>query len=190
MPGNGTPESAVVGASRTVAGSPPAGSSASPTLSRTTGRRLVVVLALGLGLLVQGAYSFLVVPEPYPAIRMPSFGGAPDAQGLFPTTIVDITITYRDGTELNPGVEDLMGQFRHSAQRRSLDFVFLPENNEAGPRPVDDPEVRSWLADRATVLGGGREPESVRFCWRAGDVDVHTGGYVNMPACELTRIAL
>lgn len=153
-------------------------------------RRLLVAAALALALLVQGAYSFVVVPEPYPAVRMPSFAGAPTPRGLFGTTTLDVTVLYADGSRLTPDVAEFLAPVRPSAARDSADHVFAPGGNRRSPRPVDDPAVRAFVAERAAALGGGRTPVAVDFCWRAGSVDARTGRYADMPPCDVMRVAL
>lgn len=149
-----------------------------PKLGR---RRLAGVVLFGSLLLGQGVYSFAVEPEPYPAVRMPSFGAAPTRDGLFPSRMVSITVTYVDGSVANPRVSELMNGVRFSAARPTLDFAFAPG------KTIDQPS-RSWLQDRARDIGPGSDPESVEICWQNAAVDVRNAHIVNAKPCETTVV--
>lgn len=149
-----------------------------PKLAR---RRLTALLAFGGLLLAQGVYSFAVEPEPYPTVRMPSFGAAPTRTGLFPTRIVNIKVSYADGSTSNPRVSELMDGVRFSAARPSLNYAFKPGKQI-------DTETRSWLERRAQALGGGPKPSSVEICWQDAAVNVSDASVVNAKPCDTTVV--
>ncbi|ELT45959.1 hypothetical protein [Arthrobacter nitrophenolicus] len=153
----------------------------SPKLSR---RALITIAFIG-ALVVQAGVSFASEDEPYPGIRMPSFGSAPNQAGLFPTVAVSATITYADGTTLEPHVTELMNDFRFSSARYSFDYMFKP-----GSTVTPDSEVLAWLSNEARELGGGKKPERIDLCWRKTDLDIRTATYSNAAACESRVIDL
>lgn len=147
-------------------------------------RALVLVAFVG-ALVVQAGASFIIEPEPYPAVRMPSFGSAPNKAGIFPTVAATAKITFTDGTTLEPHVSELMNDFRFSAARYSFDYMFKPTSSVE-----PDQEVLDWLAGEARELGGGREPDRIDMCWRKNDLDIRTGTYSRVGECESTVIKL
>ncbi|WP_285240045.1 hypothetical protein [Pseudarthrobacter sp. MEB009] len=144
-------------------------------------RRLSALAVFGALLLGQGVYSFAVEPEPYPTVRMPSFGAAPTRAGLFASRMAYVKVTYADGSTVNPRVSEIMDGVRFSAARPTLNYVFKPG------KPVDD-DTRLWLAARAKAVGGGSEPTSVEVCWQDAAVDVHDARVVNAKPCETTVV--
>lgn len=150
-----------------------------PKLAR---RRLAGVILFGGLLFVQGVYSFAVEPEPYPAIRMPSFGAAPTKDGLFPSRMVSIKVTYVDGSTGNPRVSELMNGVRFSAARPTLNFALAPGKS------IDEP-TRSWLRDRAKEVGPGADPANVEICWQDAAVDIRNAHVVNAQPCETTVVS-
>lgn len=150
-----------------------------PKLAR---RRLAGVILFGVLLIAQGVYSFAVEPEPYPAIRMPSFGAAPTRDGLFPSRVVSITVTYVDGSTENPRVYEIMNGVRFSAARPALNFAFAPG------KAIDD-ATRTWLRDRAREVGRGADPARVEICWQDAAVEVRNAHIVNAKPCEMTVVA-
>lgn len=149
--------------------------------SKLAKRRLTALVAFGGILLAQGVYSFAVEPEPYPAVRMPSFGAAPTRAGLFPTRMVRISVAYTDGTTASLKVSQLMDGIRFSAARPSLNYAFKPGKQI-------DAETRSWLEARAEAVGDGRKPASVEICWQDAAVDVRNASVVNAKPCETTVV--
>lgn len=156
----------------------------------TGSRRVVILTALALALVGQGAGAFLIRPEPYPTVKLPAFGRAATSTGLFPARTLDITIGYVDGSVRHPDVVELMGRFRFSAARTSAEHVFGPESNRGPVRPVDEADVRAWLADRARVIGHGAAPAYAEFCFRDGQLEISTARYVRRGGCETTRVPL
>jgi hypothetical protein len=144
-------------------------------------RRLTALAVFGAVLLAQGVYSFAVEPEPYPTVRMPSFGAAPTRAGLFPSRMVQVTVTYQDGSSVSPRVSEIMDGVRFSAARPTLNYVFKPG------KPVDD-ETRAWLQARAKAVGPGSEPASVEVCWQDAAVNVEDAQVVNAKPCETTVV--
>ncbi|MEX5263389.1 hypothetical protein RF640_05065 [Kocuria sp. CPCC 205231] len=148
-------------------------------------RNLIVVALFGLFLVTQLAMSSIVDPEPYPTIRMPGFGAAPDSNGMFDTKAVDISIHYEDGVTINPHVADVMRGFRYSSATHSFNYVF----SESEISRVDK-EVAEWLAARATDLRPHSSPSYVEICWYSFQLDISTVEEVDATPCELRRVNL
>jgi hypothetical protein len=148
-------------------------------------RRALLTVAFGVALVVQAAVSFVVEPEPYPAIKMPSFGDAPKSSGIFPTSIASATITYTDGSTLTPHISELLDDFRFSSAQYSFDYVFKPGSGRAA-----DPEVTEWLAARARELAPGRVPDRVDMCWQKAALNIRSAEYESLTPCESVRIKL
>lgn len=144
----------------------------SAKLALKSRRRLLFLAAFGVFVAVQGFYSFELSPEPYPSIRMPSFGVAPDTEGHFRSRVLTISIRYEDGSVVFPMASELMQDFRFSAARPSLDYMFLGEEAR-----VDD-QVLRWLRKQGTRLGNGSEPTVITFSVRATSVDIRTAKYL------------
>lgn len=152
--------------------------------SRLSKRALTIVAFLG-ALVVQAGVSFALEHEPYPGIRMPSFGSSPNRAGLFSTVVASTKITYADGTILKPHVTELMSDFRFSAARYSFDYMFKP-----GSSAKPDPEVLTWLYSEARELGGGKAPKRIEMCWTKTDLDIRTAAHKETDECESTVIDL
>ncbi|WP_309074495.1 hypothetical protein [Paenarthrobacter sp.] len=148
-------------------------------------KRSIITLSFIVALVVQAGLSFIPDQEPYPAIRMPSFGSAPNKAGMFPTVIATADITYSDGTMLSPHVTELFQDFRFSSARYSFDYMFKPGG---GGNP--DEETISWLSNEARELGGGRTPEQISLCWKKADLDIRSATYENISPCETRVIEL
>ena len=148
-------------------------------------RRALVVVAFLSALVVQSGVSFAVEPEPYPAIKMPTFADAPKASGIFPTSVVSLTITYQDGSTITPHVSEVFDEFRFSSARYSLDYLFKP----GADRPIDS-EVTEWLAANARDLAPGKVPDRIDMCWQKADLDIRSAEYENLSPCEAVRIEL
>lgn len=144
-------------------------------------RRLMALAVFGGLLLSQGVYSFAVEPEPYPAVRMPSFGASPTRAGLFPGRMAYVKVTYADGSTVNPRISEIMDGVRFSAARPTLNYVFKPG------KAVDD-QTRLWLKTRAKAVGDGSEPTAVEVCWQDAAVDVHNAQVVGAKPCETTVV--
>lgn len=149
------------------------------------GRKALIAALFLAALVVQAGVSFVLEPEPYPAVKMPSFGDAPNASGIFPTTVASLIVSYKDGTSLTPHVTELFSDFRFSSARYSLDYLFKPGSG----RPVDA-EVLQWLDASARKLAPGKLPERIDMCWQKTDLDVRDGTYKSMSPCESVRITL
>ncbi|MFI5435297.1 hypothetical protein ACHMZP_26030 [Rhodococcus baikonurensis] len=160
------------------------------TKAKRSNRRLIAITALAVVLLVQGAYSFGVRPEPYPTIRMPSFGGVPNADGKFSGSGLDITLHYADGSTMSPNPVDLAGDIRYSSARASLDYAFRPSGAGERNTRTADPELVEWLRNRSVEIGSGAIPDSVEFCWRKTIVDITDGTVASTDTCETTRVDL
>lgn len=148
-------------------------------------KRAIITLAFVGALVVQAGVSFALKNEPYPGIRMPAFGSAPNRAGMFPTVVASAKITYADGTMLEPHVTELMKDFRFSSARYSFDYMFKP-----GSSVKPDQEVLTWLSAEARELGGGKEPVSIDMCWTNVDLDIRTASYNYTGECESTVINL
>ncbi|MCD2104985.1 hypothetical protein O4214_20410 [Rhodococcus erythropolis] len=160
------------------------------TEAKRSNRRLIAIAALAVVLLAKGAYSFGVRPEPYPTIRMPSFGGVPNSDGRVSGSGLDITLHYTDGTKMSPNPVDLAGDIRYSSARASLDYAFRP--SRAGDRNARtaDPELVEWLRNRSVEVGSGAIPDSIEFCWRKTIIDITDGTVASTDPCETTRVDL
>lgn len=146
-------------------------------------RQLIFVLILGVLLMLQGLYSFATRPEPYPTIRMPSFGDSPTPSGKFANDGIEISVVLVDGAVLHPSPDELAADVRYSSARETLDHAFRPKGSgERNPR-ADDPEVVSWLASRVTELSPTPAQE-VRFCWRKRVVDISDAAVERIGPCE------
>lgn len=162
----------------------------SPVVETRNNRRLIAVAAFGAVLLAQGIYSFGVSPEPYPTIRMPSFGAVPSADGEFVSTGLEITVHYTDGTTVNPNPVDLARDIRYSSARNSLDYAFRPNKAGEENKRASDPELVDWLRDRSVQIGNGSTPDSIEFCWRKTIVNITDGSAVSPGECDTTRVDL
>ena len=162
----------------------------SETEAKRSNRRLIAIAALTVVLLAQGAYSFGDRPEPYPTIRMPSFGGVPNADGRVSGSGLDITLHYTDGTTMSPNPVDLAGDIRYSSARASLDYAF--RSSGAGERNARtaDPELVEWLRNRSVEAGSGAIPDSIEFCWRKTIIDITDGNVASTDPRETTRVDL
>lgn len=152
--------------------------------SQLSKRGLLTIAFVG-ALVVQAGVSFALEDEPYPGIRMPAFGSAPNRAGMFPTVVATAKITYADGTTLEPHVTELMNDFRFSSARYSFDYMFKPDSTVE-----PDSEVLAWLSAGARELGDGKEPERIDLCWTKTDLDIRSASYENASECESTVIDL
>lgn len=142
------------------------------------------ILAFGVFLFVQAAASFSVNPQPYPAVRMPRFGQAPNAAGLFASTRLDVTIHFADGEEQQVVPADLAGDVRYSEVQAMLARGFR------GKQGADlDPDLRLWLANRVSALDS-RRATRVTFCWRSVAIDVAKARAAHTSPCDLTKVRL
>jgi hypothetical protein len=142
----------------------------------------LIVVFCGL-LLVQSAWVRRTLPEPYPAIEMPSFGRAPSASGHMPLRIVTIVVGGEDGSRTSPTVGEFMGDMRFSVTRSALDHAFR------GTGEID-PETMDWLRDRAAESMDSGVPAYVEFCWQTGVLDIHEAEPVTLEPCTTRRIEL
>ncbi len=147
-------------------------------------RALTTMAFIG-ALVIQAGISFIVEPEPYPAVRMPSFGSAPNKSNMFPTDVASVKITYSDGTTLEPHVSELLSSFRFSSARYSFDYVFKP-----GSPGTPDQEVITWLAGQARELAGGKNPKQIEMCWYKTELDIRSATYKNIGECDAVVIKL
>lgn len=153
-------------------------------------RRLLAVVALAALLLVQAAWSFSTRPEPYPSVRLPAFGSAATAEGVFPKQAVAVAITYADGPDTVVDVDTLMTGFGPRTAGPSFEWAVLPDGQEQGGVSEDREAARAWVADRARALADpGREAVElvVRSC--EVDIDVSTAS-VSETACVTEGIDL
>lgn len=79
--------------------------------------RLVLVASFLAFLAIQGLISFKIRPEPYPMIRMPSFGLAASADGTYPVTFVSGSVDFEDGTTADIDPYAVMSTLRFSTAR-------------------------------------------------------------------------
>ena len=135
-------------------------------------KRSIITFSFIVALVVQAGLSFIPDQEPYPAIRMPSFGSAPNKAGMFPTVIATADITYSDGTTLSPHVTELFQDFRFSSARYSFDYMFKPGG---GGNP--DEETISWLRRENSEVAGHRSRSlsaGKRPTWTSGPQHTRT----------------
>lgn len=155
---------------------------------RRGNRRLIIIAALWALLVAQGWYALLADPEPFPAVVMPGFGVASDADGTYVATLLKVSIEFDDGTTLEFRFDEVMNGFRFSAAEPSIEFLFDPDRNPDAANPP--PEVITWLRLNAARLGGGRKPESITFCWQKTLVDLSNAGAAPTEECRMTRVRL
>ncbi|MBZ4486832.1 hypothetical protein LQ938_02875 [Microbacterium sp. cx-55] len=136
-------------------------------------------------LIAQGWISFRVTPEPYPIVRMPSFGLAASPDGTYPATFVRAEASFSDGTSSEIDPYEIMAPFRFSTARPSYDYVFGPERKTEIPSDVID-----WLRGRVEELSGGKTPTELRMCWTEADVRLKDAKLENVTPCELTLVEL
>ncbi|WP_146070852.1 hypothetical protein [Arthrobacter sp. B1805] len=136
-------------------------------------------------LVAQGLVSFVVEPEPYPTVRMPGFGSAPQADGTWAYTALDVRIHYEDGSSISPHISELLSGIRFSSAKASANFLLGPEASGEV-----DPETRQWLHERAANLNDGAEPSSVQFCWRKTTIDIADASVDTSVPCNTTEVVL
>lgn len=155
---------------------------------RFSNSRVLVLGGLIVLLLAQGLVSFTTSPEPYPTVRMPGFGTAPNSAGIITTTQQTVAIGYADGEVIDVSAEDLMADFRYSSVLPSLNFMFKPKKNGSPAEP--DAAVVDWLRGRAAALGSGGTPQYVQFTWQPVKVDIRDVGITPSSEPQVTRIEL
>lgn len=161
--------------------------SATQSTETKTGRpwRLVLVALFLVFLAIQGAISFKVRPEPYPIIRMPSFGLAASSDGTYPVTFVTGSVDFADGTSAEIDPYAIMSTLRFSTARPSLDYVFGPS-----AEGEISPNVRDWLRDRVASVTGRDDASDLRLCWEKVSVHVQDAGISDRQPCQLTEVVL
>lgn len=157
--------------------------------AKARNRRLPILVGFWFVLGVQAAFAVAVV-EPYPALVMPSFAGAAEANGHFPTTRLDISITYDEGPGIATTSSELMDGFRFSSALPSVRYMFHPDGAGVRRGLVEDLDVRAWLTERARALGDGRDPAAVNFCWRDEILDVDDGSLSSDGPCDDVLVTL
>lgn len=161
--------------------------SATSRRSRLTKSSITLIVLISV-LAAQGLISFVVRPEPYPAIRMPSFGDAPTADGKFANTALDIVVLERDGQETNLSAQQAVGDARFSSARPILDKAFKPLEDGASNPNSKDPIVLGWFKDNLEHIG--LSPKSVSLCWRTREVDIVDAEYRYTGKPECTEVDL
>lgn len=154
---------------------------------KKTGRpwRLIVVAAFLIFLAIQGVVSFKVTPEPYPMIRMPSFGLAASAQGTYPVTFISGEVDFGDGTSADIDPYAIVNTLRFSTARPSLDYVFKPPKGG----DVSD-HLRDWLRGRVESVTGRDDATDLRLCWEDVSVHVEDASISDRQPCEWTEVVL
>jgi hypothetical protein len=147
--------------------------------------RVILVLVFTLVLVVQGFLSFAIRPEPYPIIRMPSFGMATSTDGTYPVTFISAEVEFADGASESISPYAIMAPFRFSTARPSYDYMFGP--SRAGELTDD---VVLWLADRVVQVSGRPDAQEIRMCWKKADVNVRDASISNAESCDWTVIEL
>ena len=128
--------------------------------------------------------SFLVHPQPYPAVRMPRFAVAPNAHGLLAASSLEITVGFASGPDRRVAPADLSGDVRSTQVQAMLAHAFR------GKQQADlDAELLGWL-DRRVAEVDPRHATEVTFCWRSARVDVARAAVASSGPCDLTRIRL
>jgi hypothetical protein len=163
-------------------GSTPSKARAVPR-GRRSRRNAVIVVGFAALLVVQGALSFLITPEPYPAIRMPSFGQALARDGIMPVTVTRVVISSGD-QERTVAASDLMEPLRYSAAGPTLDYAFRGD-----PDRLSD-DAKDWLRGRARAVSGLADPESIRLCWDQLLVNVEDLSIGREKPCEWIEVEL
>ncbi|WP_152609254.1 hypothetical protein [Kocuria rosea] len=153
--------------------------------SAPVGRNLLVVGIFSFFLMGQLGGSLALNSEPYPLVRMPGFGDAPDKDGKFPVEIASVSLTYDDGTTIHPHVAEFMNNFRYSSSVYSFNYMFKDNDNAM----IDD-EVTSWMYDTAKKLHPESKPTYIDVCWFKAEVNIKSAEYENKTACDGQRINL
>lgn len=148
-----------------------------------------LVLIVAVTLPAQGAYSFSTENEPYPTIRMPSFGDAPTSSGYFVDDYLDIRVELSDGRTIHPSPDRLASDVRFSSARKILDLAFRPTGDGIPNPNASNPAVVSWLRSHASDLAS-TSVDKVTFCWRKRSVDIANGEESFIGECELESIQL
>jgi hypothetical protein len=146
---------------------------------------LVVVAAFALLLVAQGYLSFAAKHEPYPTVRMPSFGPAASRDGVVRLTFARLEATGQDGSTRVIAVSALMDEFRFSAARPSYDHLF----QGVDPSKLS-PRVLAWLRERIEFLTRDFRPVEARLCWQPSEVSVVDASVVRDEPCRWTVVAL
>jgi hypothetical protein len=152
-------------------------------------KRAIVVAILAVVLPIQAVYAFAVEPEPYPVIRLPGFGSAPDAGGKFARVGLEISILYSDGKILSPTPHELARPVRFSSARPTLDKAFRPLANGVGNPNASNDQVIAWLRRNASDLESSPPVEAV-FCWRKQLVNIVDASVDRQGDCETVKVAL
>ena len=135
----------------------------------TRRRQLLGAVVLVLVLLLQAAWSFSTRPEPFPSVRLPAFGSAATADGVFPKSTVELAITYAEGEDTAVDVRELMTGFAGNSARPSLEWAVTTDD---GTTTAAQDQALAWIAGRArTLADDGREP--VGLVIRSCAVDIH-----------------
>lgn len=154
---------------------------------KVTGRpwRLILVALFLIFLIVQGFVSFKVRPEPYPMIRMPSFGLAASADGTYPVTFIHGSVDFADGSSEDIDPYEIVNTLRFSTARPSLDHVF------GSPKGGDvSPHLREWLRGRVETVTGRDDAADLRLCWEDVSVHVKDASISDRQPCKWTEVTL
>ncbi|MFF7682026.1 hypothetical protein ACFZA2_04620 [Microbacterium sp. NPDC007973] len=147
--------------------------------------RLILVASFLAFLAIQGFISFKVRPEPYPMVRMPSFGLAAGTDGTYPVTFVSGSVEFDDGTSADIDPYAIMSTLRFSTARPSLDYVFAPPKGENV-----SPHLKEWLRGRVQDVTGRDDISDLRLCWEDARVDVKDASVSDRQPCRVTEVTL
>jgi hypothetical protein len=147
--------------------------------------RLIVVVAFALLLIGQGYLSFAIRPEPYPSIRMPSFGPAAKDDGTVGVTFAHVEAIGSNGSVRQIPVVELMDDFRFSTARPSFDYIFRDSEPSRIP-----PSVKSWLRERLDKIDSGIDATAVRICWQVSRVRISDSSVASEQPCTWKTVVL
>ena len=147
--------------------------------------RSCTVVVFAILLVVQGYFSFVIKPEPYPSIRMPNFGFAAAEDGTFEISMARAEVLTSDGSLQSLSPAELMAEFRFSTARPSYDYLFLSDQS-----PGVTPAVKNWLRERIKQLGMPGSPVEIRMCWHRPSVSVKDASIVRDTPCTWRSIRL
>jgi hypothetical protein len=147
---------------------------------------VLALAALIAFLLAQFAATRLAPHEPYPAVLMPGFGAAPEADGSFSFVVRSAEIHYADADPVTVTPEQLFEGFASNQMNPTWDRVL------GDPGDLErDAEAMDWLRERATALSVNitSVPTDLSVCWIDTEIEIDDGAVAPAP-CETTDIKL
>jgi hypothetical protein len=100
----------------------------------------------------------LAYEEPYPAIIMPSFAGAPATEGEFRTVERRFRVLFQDKTYREFGQNAFLAQAPTSHRAKILDYNF---SSRRRARPGYEGQLTDWVRKRCEVLTKRQDLDSL-----------------------------